>query len=141
MSSSHERRAGGRAGRWLRALAPLLLGAAALAATSCDGAPSRTSARDSATKASCDWYAMCGRIGAGGTYPDRDSCEVQVRALWDGAWPAADCDGKINGSQLDVCLSAIRATECSNLADVGTTLIIKCPRTKICGASASADGG
>src|SRR5262245_28927994 len=120
----------------IMALAAFALGALA----GCDGAPSRTAARDSATKASCDWYAMCGEIGAGKTYETRDSCEVQVRSSWDQAWPAADCDGKINGDQLDVCLSAIRITECGNGLDVLNTLVNKCPKARVCG-STTADAG
>ena len=113
----------------VRALAIVILAAG----VSCGGNPSRTSARDQATSTSCDWYDKCGQIGAGKTFADRDSCDVQVRAFWENAWPTADCDGKISGDQLDVCLSAIRITECGNGLDVLNTLGNKCPKAKVCG--------
>lgn len=126
---------------WRAALGALALALGAGALAGCDGAPSRTAARDAATRASCDWYAMCGEIGAGKTFETRDSCEVQVRSSWDQAWPAADCDGKINGDQLDVCLSAIKITECGNGLDVLNTLANKCPKARICNGASAADAG
>ena len=106
----------------------------------CGSSNSQADARDRATTTSCDWFQMCGQIGAGKKYPTRDTCDVQVRASWDTAWPVADCDGKINESQLQICLDAIHATECGNGLDVLDTLASKCPEAKIC-AGASPDGG
>jgi hypothetical protein len=98
----------------------------------CGSSHSQAAARDAVTEATCDWYMDCGEIGAGKTHASRDSCEVQVRASWDSAWPAEACDGKINSEQLDVCLDAIAITECGNGLDVLNTLVNKCPQAKVC---------
>jgi hypothetical protein len=114
-------------------LSSMALGLAAMTlAAGCDSSNSQASARDAVTEASCDYYMRCGEIGPGLTHPNRDSCEVQVRANWDNAWPAETCDGKINHAQLDVCLDAIAITECGNGLDVLNTLLNKCPQDRIC---------
>jgi hypothetical protein len=99
---------------------------------SCGSDHSQASARDAVTEASCDWYMRCGQIGPGLTHATRDSCEVQVRASWDQAWPVAACDGKINLAQLDICLDSIAVTECGNGLDVLNTLLNRCPQARIC---------
>ena len=114
-------------------ISSMALGVLALGlATGCGSNKSQAGARDAVTEASCDFYARCDQIGSGKTYENRDSCEVQVRASWDTAWPFEACDGKINNEQLDICLSAIGATECGNGLDIANTLLNKCPQTKIC---------
>ena len=100
--------------------------------TGCGSDHSQANARDAVTDASCDFYARCDQIGPGKTYENRDSCEVQVRARWDTAWPVETCDGKIDTEQLNICLNAIGATECGNGLDVLNTLLNKCPQAKIC---------
>jgi hypothetical protein len=99
---------------------------------------SRDVARDQATTATCDWYAMCGQIGSSGDggapkYETRSSCETQVRGSIEAQWPPADCDGKISQPDLDLCLSAIRGTDCSNIFDIGFTLA-KCSKDNVCSA-------
>jgi hypothetical protein len=107
--------------------------AVTLAVVGCGGvSSSQEVARDKATKASCDWYASCSEIGAGKTYPTRADCDVNVRAGWNNAWPSAECDGKIDQAQLDVCLTSISITECANGLDVLNTLVVKCPKASIC---------
>jgi hypothetical protein len=93
---------------------------------------SQVVARDQATTAACDWYGGCGAIGAGLTYDTRASCETQVRAQWDQAWPPSDCDSKINQGQLSICLDAIHATQCGNVLDILSTLAVKCPKANVC---------
>jgi hypothetical protein len=93
---------------------------------------SRVIARDQATSASCDWYQMCNQIGTGMKYDNRESCDTQVRGQWDSAWPSPACDSKINQSQLTICLNAIQSTDCSNLLDIGNTLVNKCAQSSIC---------
>jgi hypothetical protein len=105
----------------------------ALAAAGCgDTTNSRVIARDQATTASCDWYQMCNQIGAGLKYENRESCDTQVRAQWEQAWPTPTCDSKINQSQLTICLNAISATQCMNALDIFNTLANKCPESSIC---------
>jgi hypothetical protein len=110
------------------------------AASGCGSTASQADARDRATATSCDWFQMCGQIGTGKTYDTRDTCDVQVRAKWDSAWPVASCDGKISESQLEICLAAISSTICGNGLDELDTLANKCPEAKIC-AGANPDGG
>jgi hypothetical protein len=100
---------------------------------SCGGVTSsQVVARDRATAVSCDWYQGCGQIGAGLMYETRESCDTQVRAQWDQAWPLTECDNKINQEQLTVCLDAIHATQCGNLLDIVSTLGVKCPKANVC---------
>jgi hypothetical protein len=112
--------------------AVVLLLAAALA-PACGGVTSsQADAANRATTAACDWYQMCGQIGAGLQYQDRNDCEVKVRAYWQQAWPPATCDQKISQSALGVCLDAIHATICGNGLDVLATLGLKCPSSSVC---------
>jgi hypothetical protein len=92
---------------------------------------SQGSARDQATSITCDRYGSCQQIGAGLAYETRSSCEIDWRARWESAWPAAACDGKIDTNQLSICLSAIRATDCGNFGDFLNTLG-KCAQAKVC---------
>lgn len=103
-----------------------------LVLASCGGDTSRASARDQVTQARCNWAAGCGDVGAGKTYSSMDNCLVQVRANWDAYWPASDCDGKIKGSQLDLCLQAIPLVACGDVADLATSLAVNCSKAKIC---------
>ncbi|MDB4979627.1 MAG: hypothetical protein JWM82_379 [Myxococcales bacterium] len=110
-----------------------------LTAVSCGGVgTSRETARDQATTVTCDRINACGKIGPGGTYTSADMCQIMQKSFWEGAWPAAECDGKIDGANLDVCLSSISATDCAGGLDVLLTLG-KCGKVKVCGATA--DGG
>ena len=102
------------------------------------GAPSRESARDQATTLTCQQFARCMDIGTGKTYPTADDCQIQWQGTWDGKWPAADCEGKINQDGFDTCMAAIRGTSCT-LGDLVNTLG-KCDKKFVC-ATGSADGG
>jgi len=109
-------------------------------ATCGDVAPlTREQARDQATTAVCDTYAMCGQIGAsadGGaapTYATRDSCETQWRGQFESMWTPASCDGKISQTDLDLCLAETRAIDCGNLGDVVLALG-SCSKDKVCSA-------
>jgi hypothetical protein len=104
----------------------------ALCALASCGPPSREQARDMATTRSCDWYASCGEIGSGKRYETRDACEVDVRSSWNNLWPTADCNGKIDGDALDVCLKAIDITDCANGFDFFNTVFNKCGKDKVC---------
>jgi hypothetical protein len=118
----------------------LVMTAGLATAGGCGGGSSQADARDRATSTTCAWFQQCGKIGHGLTYETLDMCQVQVRAKWDSAWPVASCDGKINESQLELCLQAISSTICDNGLDELNTLANKCPEVKICGG-ASPDGG
>lgn len=126
--------------RWL-AFVTLATAAVGAAVSGCGSGSSQADARDRATSQSCAWYQMCGQIGTGKTYDTLDSCTIQVRAKWDNAWPAASCDGKINESQLEVCLAAIYSTGCTSVLDIVDTVAVKCAEAKICSGAGSPDGG
>lgn len=112
-----------------RTLLPALL---LLAATGCSGTWSQQAARDAATQKSCDYYARCGEIQRGARYNTREDCEIEVRAYWNNAWPAEDCDNKIRNEDMDVCLRAIENTQCDNAGDFFNTLFNKCSRSNVC---------
>ncbi len=122
-------------------LVALLAAGVGAAGVGCSSTSSQADARDRATTQSCSWYQMCNNIGAGKKYDTLDSCEIQVRAQWDNAWPEQMCNGKINESQLEVCLAAIYATDCTNVLDIVDTIGVKCAEAKICSGGGSPDGG
>jgi hypothetical protein len=105
----------------------------------CDSSTSRQSARAQATSLTCQRYDMCMLIGPGKMYADHEACEIAWQAAWDGQWPAASCDGKINQGQYETCLAAIRGTSC-NLGDLLLTLG-KCDKANVCQTTSTPDGG
>ncbi len=102
----------------------------------------RVTARDNATKATCDRYQACGFIApnANPGYPDRASCEIAWRANWDNAWPASDCQGRIDQASLNVCLERINSTQCTSFVDFLATLGI-CGKANVCSLGMPTDGG
>jgi hypothetical protein len=115
--------------------------ALALGGFGCGGsAASQSQARDRATAETCNRYASCEQIGAGKAYATRESCEVDWRAKWESGWPPAECDGKIDQAQLEICLTAIHATDC-NAFDVLYTIGTKCPKARICSGGSTPDSG
>jgi hypothetical protein len=114
----------------------------AVTGSTCGGVTdSRESARDKATKATCDRYQACGLIGpdAGDAYATYDSCSTVWRANWEQRWPVATC-ASINQGGLGVCLNAIAATECTSFVDFLATLG-KCEEVDVCIAPSHPDGG
>jgi hypothetical protein len=104
-----------------------------------DVTDSRVEARNKATNATCARYDQCMLIGPGLVYETIDSCKVDWLAGWEGAWPPADCQGRIDQGELAQCLNAIAATEC-NIGDLALTLL-KCTKADICGAVRDASAG
>jgi len=124
------------------AAAAAFISGAGAAVSGCGSGSSQADARDRATDASCNRFQMCGNIGAGQMYETLESCEVQVRGSWDKQWPPSQCEGKINESELEVCLAAIASTTCGNGLDELNTIFVKCPASKVCtGAAPAPDGG
>jgi len=114
------------------ALVLALLAAAAAGASSCGGVTDeRVAARDKATKAACDRYDTCELIGPnmGQAYVTYDSCTTVWRSNFEQMWPASTCR-QINQQMLNVCLSAIAATNCMGFDFVGT--LLKCQAQDIC---------
>ena len=129
--------------RKLKLIAMLGLAAGlAVVGSTCGGVTdSRESARDKATKATCDRYQTCGLIGpdANAAYATYDSCSTVWKANWEQRWPVATCES-INQMGLGVCLSAITATDCTSIIDFLATLA-KCEDVDVCIAPSHPDGG
>jgi hypothetical protein len=108
----------------------------------CSSGTTRESARSQATTQTCQRFDMCMFIGdgAGKTYPTIQACEIDWQANWDKAWPAADCDGKIDQQAFETCLAAIRGTDCKSFGDFLVTLG-KCGKANVCRATSDAGGG
>src|SRR3954447_1872689 len=119
----------------------LAAGLAAFASTCGGVTDSRETARDKATKATCDRYQACGLIGTdtGDAYVTYDSCTTIWKSNWEQAWPVATCTA-INQSMFNVCLNAIAATSCTIVADFFATLG-KCQAVDVCVAPSTPDGG
>lgn len=109
----------------MKRLLPLL--ALAMMASAC-GLPG---ARESAAQRWCDFAARCDDIGSGKAYATRDECLTKMRGDMVDAWPTDKCDGKLNGTNLDVCLTAISGTQCDNFVDLLATYS-KCGTDKVC---------
>jgi hypothetical protein len=125
-------------------LFPMLgLAVIALGVSTCGGVTdSRESARDKATKATCDRYQSCGLIGANAddAYVTYDSCATVWKANWEQWWPITTCTA-INQSGLNVCMNAIGATDCTSIGDFLLTLA-KCQEVDVClPPPSTADGG
>jgi hypothetical protein len=115
---------------------------ASLGAGGCGGVTDdRVAAREKATGAICDRYEACGLIGSdtGDAYLSREQCVIDWRANRDDAWTAAECQGRISQSELNVCLSAIAATACMGF-DFVTTLL-KCTAVTVCSGGSPRDAG
>jgi hypothetical protein len=113
----------------------VLLSGLFLLATCDDGEPTQTGARDAATQHGCDRAQACGLIGPGLTYENREDCEIKQRNNWQTQWPPAECDGHIDQTQLDACLTVIDAIQC---ADIGAGLVsvaATCGKARICSAN------
>ncbi|HZH02919.1 MAG TPA: DUF6184 family natural product biosynthesis lipoprotein [Myxococcaceae bacterium] len=87
-----------------------------------------------AVDASCDRYEECNKIGTAqdAVYATRDECEVETRDFWNSQWPAAECEGKINGDGLSTCTDRIKTTDCDNFIDQLTTAYQTCNREDVC---------
>ena len=111
------------------------LGAAALAlaavALAC-GSESQSSARDRATTAVCNKLESCGQLDAGQLYTSPDDCRVKQTDYWQGTWPPESCDGRINDTNLDRCITAIDQSQCGNGLDFLDIVLNKCTRDSVC---------
>ena len=115
----------------------------AVVGSTCGGVTdSRESARDKATKATCDRVPDLRSDRARRGRHLRDLRFLQHRRgrpTGNSAWPVATC-GSINQMGLGVCLSAIDATDCTSIIDFLATLA-KCEDVDVCIAPSHPDGG
>jgi hypothetical protein len=125
------------------AIAVLIGGTGVLAGAGCGGVSGSdvVNARNQATTASCNYFQMCGDIGAGKTYSTADDCTSQVNGNWTSAWPTTTCQGHIDQHQLTICLDAINSTtDCNGLAVLLT--LTKCGSGTVCDLNQPpSDGG
>jgi hypothetical protein len=112
----------------------LLVGWFALAGCG-DDITSQMSARDAATKHICDRAQTCGLIGAGLTYQNRDDCDVKQRDNWQTQWPPSECDGHIDQTQLNACLTNIDAIQCSDIGAGLLSVALTCGKARVCSAN------
>lgn len=85
-----------------------------------------------ATKRTCDRYEECGRIGTDKTYTTRDECDAEVKSYWNDRWPAADCNDRINGDNLETCLQSVDTTDCNSYFDKFVTAFGACAKSDVC---------
>ena len=117
-------------------LAALLLGLCSLAAA-CEDDSSQANARDRAVSAACKRYDQCGAIRPkGGEYVSMENCRVEQSGAWERQWPPAECDGRVDAQQLELCINSIEAAECGEALDILNIIFNKCAKSKVCaGAS------
>lgn len=107
------------------------------AASACGNDSSQSAARERTARASCDRLTACGEVGPGKSYESRDACDVKMNSLWQDILPPAECDGRINSEQLDVCLQSIELAECGNALDLLNIFGNKCAKGKLCSSPKS----
>jgi hypothetical protein len=100
-----------------------------------DSSTSQIDARDAATRHMCDRAQACGLVGPGLTYESRDDCEVKQRDYWQGQWPPSECDGHIDETQLNACLTNIDAIQCSDIGAGVLSVLLTCGKGRVCSAN------
>jgi hypothetical protein len=81
--------------------------------------------------ARCDREARCNNIGADQKYATQSACEDQIRTEWANDLNAYECPNGVVEKDLEECLAAIRAEECSSPFDTFDRLT-ECTASQIC---------
>ena len=63
-----------------------------------------------------------------------DQCDVKQRSFWDSQWPVATCDGKIDATEYDKCLTTISSASCGSAVDLANVVLVKCSSGTVCSA-------
>ncbi|OJH34502.1 DUF6184 family natural product biosynthesis lipoprotein [Cystobacter ferrugineus] len=97
------------------------------------GPTSREDAQSQATRAACDYYDKCEKIGSGDgkQFQDWNECEVKTRDFFQTAWTADNCLA-INETGLETCLKRIPTTGCGSATDFLNTAILVCGAGSVC---------
>ena len=111
-----------------------LIVAGCSSSSSSGGASTQASARDEAASTACQQFAHCDQIGPGKTYDSADQCDVKQRSFWDSQWPVATCDGKIDATEYDKCLTTISSASCGSAVDLANVVLVKCSSGTVCSA-------
>ena len=111
-----------------------LIVAGCSSSSSSGGASTQASARDEAASTVCQQFAHCDQIGPGKTYDSADQCDVKQRSFWDSQWPVATCDGKIDATEYQKCLTTISTATCGSAVDLANVVLVKCSSGTVCSA-------
>jgi hypothetical protein len=89
------------------------------------------SAVESIAEARCARESRCDNIGSDEKYSSMEDCVARVRDDWKGDLDARSCVSGVNETQLNECLGAIRAEECSSPFDT-LERVSACTPSQIC---------
>lgn len=121
----------------------LCLGSVALLAVACSKqrpaesaveepvASEGVSATNSIAEARCARESRCDNIGADKKFSSMEDCITRIREDWREELSSRECPGGINETQLNECLAAVRAEECSNPFDT-LERVAACTAGQIC---------
>ena len=98
--------------------------------TVADVTKKQSDAVNAAAASTCSRYKDCNEIASGKMYTTADECTTAEKGKWNDRWTVSDCDGKVNGSNLQVCLDAIAQTACGTVLPVDA--ITKCQKSDVC---------
>lgn len=99
-------------------------------ATNPTGAAAR-SATESIAQSRCEREQICNNVGDDKKYSSESDCLARIRANWKDDLSTRECPGGVNQTQLDQCLSKIKAEECSSPFDT-LSRISECTASQIC---------
>jgi hypothetical protein len=89
------------------------------------------SAVESISEARCARESRCDNIGPDKTFSSMEDCADRVREDWREELDARACPQGIDDGQLDECLNAVRAEECSSPFDT-LERVSECTQSQIC---------
>ena len=89
------------------------------------------SATDSIAEARCARESRCDNVGADKAFSSMEDCITRIREDWREELSTRECPGGINETQLNECLAAVRAEECSSPFDT-LERVAACTAGQIC---------
>jgi hypothetical protein len=89
------------------------------------------SAIESISEARCARESRCDNIGPDKTFSSMEDCTARVREDWREELDARACPQGIDDGQLDECINAVRAEECSSPFDT-LERVTECTQSQIC---------
>lgn len=84
--------------------------------TAC-GEPDRAEYRNMAADEVCNELDSCGNIGSGEQYDTYDDCIVEEESRFNSAWPANECEDRINADKFDNCMTRAKLAACGSWLD------------------------
>ena len=88
-------------------------------------------AADSIAEARCAREQRCENVGDGKKYSSQTDCMARIRSDWKDDLNARECPGGVNQTELNECIGAIRAEECSSPFDT-LDRVTECTAAAIC---------